>query len=234
MHDVSIARQDRTARRSLMGGVRTALIASWVLVAALAAQAACRAPAKALAWQSAVRDGGLLSLNVDSAGFEVRRGAQGGPPGHWLHLSDSGPVNGALAWWPCGARRTAWAATGGFGAWRTGPKMTGAGLRFLWLETQRYGTGLQVTEAIWAVPAASRAMVIWHGTVSEKFSGPLELDIERELKPLPDGTWSLVERRVQEGREVPVAAKRLCLSERKPNLLAPKLEPCRARRRQAA
>jgi hypothetical protein len=191
---------------------RCLFTAAVTLTAAMpfAAPAACQPPAKDIAWKSAVRDGELLSLGADQARLEVRAGSPRSTQGHWVHLSDGGPVNGVLAWWPCGAHRARWLSTGGFAGWRRGPEAAGAQPNSIWIETLRFATGLEVLQAHWATSSPSGARLIWEGNVRERLSGPVELTVERELQRLPDGGWQLVEQRKEGGRNLRVLPQRMC------------------------
>jgi len=98
----------------------------------------------------------LLSRSPDGMELKVlpqhapsgRGGTQGRGRlvGHWVHLSESGPANGALAWWPCSAvaeRRAVPAlSSGGFVAWRVLPAEGTLPTRLV-LTHRHTGTGLE-------------------------------------------------------------------------------------------
>lgn len=184
----------------------TAMLA--IAPASAAPTSNCPPPKRNAAWQSAVTDGGLLSLFPDAAGLQVRRATHDSPAGHWIHFTDGGPVNGTLAWWPCGATRARWLSTGGFDLWRPGPTLRGRAS--IWLQTRRFGTGAETVLAHWVVPTTAGLHVVWEGEVYERFSGPVEIRIHRQLRHRAGGVWQVFEQRSEDGRRIRVPVQALC------------------------
>jgi hypothetical protein len=186
----------------------------------------CKPPSAKLAWHSAVKDGGLLSISWYQARYESRYAEHAGRGGHWVHLSDTGPANGVLAWWPCGARSTSWLTTGRFGSWRTGPAVPGQSSPSLWLQTERFGTGSQTITAQLVLPQTPRPYLAWEAEIYETFSGPDEIEIERSLRTKDSYRWALIEKRVINGTGVAVEPIALCWR-KVSNAALPRLVACR-------
>lgn len=194
-----------------------------------AAPTVCQPPSPTQAWVSATREGALLSPRLDEANWRIKRNESAGKAGHWIHLSASGPVHGALAWWPCGASTAHWIPTGSFVSWKKGPQLPRQRAGSVWLETEQFGTGLQVRRIHWAMASDPAPTVVWQGDVDERFSGPDFVEVRRQLLSVQADRWRVVERRLVNGQRVRVRDQLLCLAPRPaagPGQAAVLLRPC--------
>jgi hypothetical protein len=212
-----------------------ALLVAWAALAAWArpdaveptALPGCQPPPPSSAWASATAAGLLMSAHPERARLEFRLGSAAGARGYWIHLSETGPVHGAIAWWPCGAKRVRWIGTGGFVSWKTGKTIPGGRADALWLETSRFGTGLQVQQAHWLEPTAEGVDLVWQGDLFERFDGPDVVEVERRLERRAVGRWMLHELQVVNGHPDSPARVALCMSRRAaPSSTVPRLRPC--------
>lgn len=201
-----------------------ALVAACLLPAPVAmARAGCAAPTLDFLWGlPAIRQ---AMLTQHAAGVELQRlpqarqGTQ--PAGHWVHLSGSGPVHGALAWVPCTAAgqtaSAAWVRTraagvrvlnsGGFVGW-SGLPLQGPLPARLVLTHRHTGTGLESHATLVVALQRGRLRVLLRETTYELASLREQHQTTRHITGLSPGL------RVQVRSETTVDGRQQARSQR--------------------
>ncbi len=147
----------------------------------------CSAPSSADVWKSDAVRARLNATHPQVLDVEVLASAAVGElapeqrAGHWVHVGESGPVNGVIIWAPCGSGSAVVVEqTGGLIDYAFLPRTSQLPSR-VQLTTVRSGTGAEWQTTLIVAHAGAHPKVLWSELTLERIDASFSLHEETEI-----------------------------------------------------